>query len=66
MTGAVAHQLTLPAGLPVSLDVSPNGRYLAAMIEDGEAGLRLSVWRLDGGMAVQVPGPTAPASRPPR
>jgi RNA polymerase sigma factor (sigma-70 family) len=66
MTGAVAHQLTLPAGLPLSLDVSPNGRYLAAMIEDGEVGLKLSVWRLDGAMAVPAPGPRAPASRPPR
>jgi WD40 repeat protein len=66
VTGAVAHQLAIPSGMPLSLDVSPNGRYLAAMIEDGQAGLKLSVWRLDGELGVQAPGPTAPAAGPQR
>jgi RNA polymerase sigma factor (sigma-70 family) len=65
-TGAVAHQLALPAGLPLNLDVSPNGRYLAAMIEDGEAGLKLSVWRLDGEIGAQAPGLATPAASPAR
>lgn len=65
LTGAVAHQLALPTGLPLSLDVSPNGRYLAAMIEDG-GDLKLSVWRLDGEMAAQAPGHAAPAAGPAR
>ena len=59
-TGAVAHQIALPAGLPYNLDVSPNGRYLVAMLEDGEAGMKLSVWRLDGEMGVQAPWACGP------
>jgi WD40 repeat protein len=65
-TGAVAHQLVLPAGLPMSIDVSPNGRYLAAMIEDSRAGLKLSVWRLDGEMGARAPGLATPAASPSR
>jgi hypothetical protein len=34
--GSIAHRIALPAGLPSSIDVSPNGRYLAAMLDDGE------------------------------
>ncbi len=52
-SGSIAHQIAVPAGLPSGIDVSPNGRYLAAMLDEGDAGLKLSVWRLDG----QKPGP---------
>jgi WD40 repeat protein len=64
--GSIAHQIALPAGLPSSIDVSPNGLYLAAMIDAGDAGLKLSVWRLDGKKPVTEPGPQAPAAVPPR
>jgi RNA polymerase sigma factor (sigma-70 family) len=64
-TGALAHQIALPAGLPYNLDVTPNGRYLAVMIE-GDSGMKLSVWRLDGEVPVQEPGPTPPAVIRPR
>jgi len=47
-TGAVAHQIALPAWLPYSVDISPNGRYLAAVLDDCDSGMKLSVWRLDG------------------
>ena len=66
VTGAVAHQLALPASLPLSIDVSPNGRYLAAMVEDSETAMKLNVWRLDGEMGAQVHGLAAPAAGPPR
>ncbi len=46
--GTIAHQIALPAGLPRSIKVTPNGLYLAAMIDDGDAGMKFSVWRLDG------------------
>jgi WD40 repeat protein len=65
-TGAVAHQIALPAGLPYNLDVTPNGRYLAAMLDDGDSGLKLSVWRLDGELPVMGPVPTPPAAVRPR
>ena len=65
-TGAVAHQIALPARLPYNLEVTPNGRYLAAMLDDGDSGTKLSVWRLDGEMPVREPAPTPPASVPPR
>jgi RNA polymerase sigma factor (sigma-70 family) len=61
-SGAIAHQIALPSGMPQDIDVSPNGRYLAAMIDDGEAGLKLSVWRLDGQKPAAEAGPSAPAS----
>jgi WD40 repeat protein len=61
-SGALAHQIALPAGVPSSIDVSPNGLYLAAMIDQGEFGLKLSVWRLDGEKPDR-PGPeVAPCS----
>jgi WD40 repeat protein len=47
-TGMLAHQITPPAGLPHNIAVTPNGRYLAALLQDGAAGMRLGVWRLDG------------------
>jgi RNA polymerase sigma factor (sigma-70 family) len=65
-SGSIAHQIALPAGLPSGIDVSPNGRYLAAMLDDGDAGLKLSVWRLDGEKPVTEPGPRPPASDRPR
>ncbi len=61
-TGAIAHQIALPTGLPFNLDVSPNGRYLAAMLDDDQAGMKLKVWRLDGKMTVKETGPTPPAA----
>jgi RNA polymerase sigma factor (sigma-70 family) len=65
-TGSIAHQIALPAGLPYSIDVTPNGRYLAAMIDDGDSGKKLRVWRLDGGQPVTDPVPPPPAAVPPR
>ena len=65
-TGAVAHQLALPAGLPYNIDVSPNGRYLAALLDDGESGMKLSVWRLDGENHGIKPGAAPPAAIRPR
>jgi RNA polymerase sigma factor (sigma-70 family) len=65
-TGTVAHQIALPAGLPYGIDVSPNGRYLAAMFDEGDSGIKLSVWRLDGQMPVAEEGTTPPAATLPR
>ncbi len=65
-SGAIAHQIALPAGLPNSIDVTPNGRSLAAMLDDGDSGLKLSVWRLDGEKPVTEPGSRPPAAVPPR
>ena len=59
--GSLAHQLPIPAGLPQNLDVSPNGRYLVAMVEDSD-GVKLSVWRLDGENPVTEEGPAPPAA----
>ena len=59
--GSLAHQLTVPAGLPHNLDVSPNGRYLVTIIEESD-GVKLSVWRLDGQHRVKESGPTPPAA----
>jgi RNA polymerase sigma factor (sigma-70 family) len=64
--GSIAHQIALPAGLPYSIDVSPNGRYLAAMLDDGESGRKLSVWRLDGAKPVTEPAGAPPAASRPR
>jgi hypothetical protein len=63
--GSLAHQLPIPAGLPHTLDVSPNGRYLVVILEDGD-GVKLSVWRLDGENSVKKVGPTPPAALRPR
>jgi WD40 repeat protein len=65
-SGSIAHQIALPAGLPSGIDVSPNGLYLAAMLDDGDAGLKLSVWRLDGKKPVTEEGPAPPAAVRPR
>jgi WD40 repeat protein len=54
-SGSIAHQIALPAGLPSGIDVSPNGRYLAAILGDGDSGMKLSVWRLDGEKVVTEP-----------
>ncbi len=61
-TGAIAHQLALPAGLPSGLAVSPNGRYLVALLDDGESGFKLSTWRLDGATPAVDRGPPATAA----
>jgi beta-lactamase regulating signal transducer with metallopeptidase domain/WD40 repeat protein len=63
--GSLAHELSIPAGLPQNLDVSPNGRNLVAMLEVSD-GVSLSVWRLDGENSVKEAGPTPPASVRPR
>jgi WD40 repeat protein len=65
-SGSLAHQVMVPAGLPTAVEVVPNGRYLAALLDDGDAGLKLSVWRLDGAMPVAVPPGAPPAAVPPR
>jgi RNA polymerase sigma factor (sigma-70 family) len=65
-SGSIAHQVALPAGVPDGVDVSPNGRYLAALLNDAEAGTKLSVWRLDGRTPVTELGPSPPATIPPR
>jgi hypothetical protein len=59
--GSLAHQLPIPAGLAQTLDVSPNGRSLVAMLEDTD-GVKLSVWRLDGENIVKQEGPMPPAT----
>jgi WD40 repeat protein len=66
VSGSIAHQLTVPAGLPHSIDVTPNGRYLAAMLDDGDSGMKLSVWNLDGEKPATEQGPQPPASIRPR
>src|SRR5262249_38011677 len=60
-TGAVAHEIALPAGLPVSIDASLSGRYLAAVVDGAKAGRVLTVWRLDGTVHVKPDGLMAPA-----
>jgi WD40 repeat protein len=64
--GSLAHQLALPAGLPSSIDVTPNGRYLAAMLDDGDSGRKLRVWRLDGEKPVMEPATPPATVVPPR
>ncbi len=64
-SGAVAHQIALPSGLPSGIDVTPDGRYMAAMIDD-DSGRKLSVWRLDGEKPAAEGGPAPPATAPPR
>jgi hypothetical protein len=58
--GSLAHQLTIPAGLPQTFDVSPNGLFLVATLEDSD-GMKLSGWRLDGQNSEKDAGPTPPA-----
>ncbi|HJZ92588.1 MAG TPA: WD40 repeat domain-containing protein [Gemmataceae bacterium] len=65
-TGAVAHEIALPAGLPVSIDASLSGRYLAAVVDGAKAGRVLTVWRLDGTVHVKPDGLMAPAAVPTR
>jgi RNA polymerase sigma factor (sigma-70 family) len=65
-SGSIAHRIALPAGLPYSIDVSPNGRYLAAVLDDGNSGTKLSVWRLDGEKPVAEAVPPPPAAVRPR
>jgi RNA polymerase sigma factor (sigma-70 family) len=61
-TGSIAHQIALPAGLPQNIDITSNGRYLAAMLDEGASGRKLSVWRLDGEKPAVDPVPGPPAS----
>jgi RNA polymerase sigma factor (sigma-70 family) len=63
-TGAVAHQLEVP-GLPRHIEVSPNGRYLVATVEDGDE-VRVCGWRLDGELPAREPEPKAAAPAKPR
>jgi WD40 repeat protein len=63
--GSLAHQLTIPGGLPQNFAVSANGRHLVAMLEDTE-GVKLSGWRLDGETPVQELAPGPPAATQPR
>jgi RNA polymerase sigma factor (sigma-70 family) len=63
-SGSVAHQIALPAGSPGDLDVSPNGRYLAVLLDDGAGGRKVGVWRLDGRMPDVESGSPPPASGP--
>ena len=65
-SGSIAHQIALPAGLPSSIDVTPNGRYLAALLDDGDSGRKLSVWRLDGKKLQAEAVPPPPAAIRPR
>lgn len=63
--GSLAHQISIPAGLPQTLEVSSNGRYLITTLQDSDD-MKLSVWRLDGKYRVPDPGPileAVPASR---
>jgi WD40 repeat protein len=63
--GSLAHQLKIPAGVPRTFDVSPNGRYLITMIEDSD-GLNLSGWQLDGMNPTEESAPTPPATASPQ
>jgi WD40 repeat protein len=64
--GSIAHQVALPSGLPYGIDVSPNGKYIAALIDDGESGRKLSVWRLDGEKPEAEAASQPPAADRPR
>jgi len=63
--GSLVHELTVPAGLPQTLDVSPNGRFLVATLEEGD-GVMLSAWRLDDENPMKGPGLPPPASARPQ
>jgi hypothetical protein len=65
-TGAVAQELALPAGLPVSIDASLSGRFLAAVVDGAETGRVLTVWRLDGTVHVKPDDLAPPAAVPKR
>jgi hypothetical protein len=52
--------------LPSGIDVTPNGRYMAAMLDDGASGRKLSMWRLDGKKPVTEPVAPPPAADRPR
>jgi hypothetical protein len=61
--GTLAHHI---ADRPAyRADVSPNGRYLAAMVDDGASGTKLSVWLLDGEKPMLEPAGAPPASAGP-
>jgi RNA polymerase sigma factor (sigma-70 family) len=48
VSGSIAHQITLPAGLPRHVDVTPNGRIVAVLLDEGASEMKISAWRLDG------------------
>jgi len=62
--GSLVHQLKI-SGMPKNLAVTPNGRYLIAMIEDDE-GMKLTSWRLDGQPQAEASEPKPPAQLSPR
>jgi RNA polymerase sigma factor (sigma-70 family) len=53
-TGEIAHEIAIPSGFPKCLDVTPNGRYLVASIEDGD-GMKLSAWEIGGEASATAP-----------
>ncbi len=63
--GTLAHQIEIASGHVRTLDVSPNGLYLVATIEDSD-GVKLNGWRLDGTNPAKQKGPKAPAALSPR
>jgi hypothetical protein len=63
--GSLAHQLSIEAGLPQKVAVSPDGRFLVATIISND-NVTLSGWRLDGEDPVKETGPTPPAATAPR
>jgi WD40 repeat protein len=63
--GSLAHQIDVPAGLPKSCEVSPNGRHLVVALEDSD-GIKLSGWRLDGRESVKEADGAPPAATRPR
>jgi WD40 repeat protein len=64
--GSIAHQIAMPAGLPSSIDVSQNGLYLTAIVDEGDSGRKLIGWRLDGQKPATEPDAAPPASSQPR
>jgi hypothetical protein len=63
--GSLAHQIEIPAGLPKTCGVSPNGRHLVVAIEESD-GIKLSGWRLDGREpAKEADGTPPPATQSP-
>lgn len=54
LTGRIAHGITISSGIPKSIELSPNGRYLLATVEDvGE--MKLTAWEIAGKPTVQQP-----------
>jgi RNA polymerase sigma factor (sigma-70 family) len=62
--GSVAHQIPTPDGRPCGVEVTPNGRYLVAVLDGGASGMKLGVWGLDGAKPVAEPKRPPAAARP--